>query len=482
MTEPPSSAIAYRKAAGTSAWQMNLALGVGAIGSMLVALGAFAGARLLVPPFEGWALAQAFRGNTGYQVGSTAYLLGTVALLAAWLRLRHASGNRQRLALCLWVAPLLVSVPLGDMYNYVEQGWAVLHGFDPTVTPAGTAGGPFDDWVGVWKGTTVQYPPLGLGLQAVSVWLAGANPLLSLWAMRMWPVVGAIALAWGVGRLARERGLDARSAVWFAVANPATLVYGIAEGHNDLLAVGLATAGIACLVRQPTKYTRLILGLVLVLIVGLIKPTALLLLAVVPTLLNLRATGTRDRLTALRALVRGGSLVAAGLVMLFFTSLMLPGRGAWLTASGDPGYFSSSLPRVVQQLLDQRGGPLADAYAGLLLPLCLALTVLTVVGVVVWWRIVDPYAVVAVTVAALMTFGPAARPWYLLPAVPALALILTSESVRLRWAVLAFTWSFVSIPTVVTLTASQVAQWGATLLVGGILLMFAPRRVDGSTA
>ncbi|MGL4831598.1 MAG: hypothetical protein ACRCWS_03310, partial [Propionibacteriaceae bacterium] len=170
-----------------------------------------------------------------------AALTGTGTL--AWFLLFNRPVSRRRAIYLLWLLPLLFSLPWGsgDMYNYCEQGWNLLHGHNPNLTPAGSVPeNPYSSWVGGWAGTKVGYLWPALALSALSA--AFGHPALVLFSLRLWPILGLVIIYFAVKPIARAIGICEHNARWLILANPVMLWHGVAGGHSDVIAIALALA------------------------------------------------------------------------------------------------------------------------------------------------------------------------------------------------------------------------------------------------
>jgi alpha-1,6-mannosyltransferase len=139
-------------------------------------------------------------------------------------------------------APVLLS---HDVYSYVDYArLGVVHGLDPYVHPPAAA--PFDPAYArvTWIGATSAYGPLftlaTYPLAWLPVWLAVAV----LKAVAALSVLGTAIL---VARIAPARGVSPLGAAAFVALNPLVLIHVVGGAHNDGLAMLLATIGIAAM-------------------------------------------------------------------------------------------------------------------------------------------------------------------------------------------------------------------------------------------
>lgn len=139
-------------------------------------------------------------------------------------------------------APVLLS---HDVYSYVDYArLGVVHGLDPYVRPPAAA--PFDPAYArvTWIDSTSAYGPLftlaTYPLAWLPVWLAVA----ALKASAALSVLGTAIL---VARIAPARGVSPLGAAAFVALNPLVLIHVVGGAHNDSLAILLATIGIAAM-------------------------------------------------------------------------------------------------------------------------------------------------------------------------------------------------------------------------------------------
>jgi Glycosyltransferase family 87 len=139
-------------------------------------------------------------------------------------------------------APVLLS---HDVYSYVSYArLGVVHGLDPYVHPPAAA--PFDPAYArvTWIDATSAYGPLftlaTYPLARLPVWLSVA----ALKAAAGLSVLGIAAL---VARAAPARGVSPLAAAAFVALNPLVLIHAVGGGHNDGLAMLLATVGVTAM-------------------------------------------------------------------------------------------------------------------------------------------------------------------------------------------------------------------------------------------
>lgn len=411
----------------------------GVVGSLLVMVGGLVVAT--IP--SGYAVAgllQPLRGSaTGRMLGLVVVLVGLGMLASAWLHLcrlascadeagQPAMLARVRTATVAWSLPLLLAPPLfsRDGWSYAAQGTMADRGISPyehgpwSLVGPRSVPGPIVEGVDPrWMGTPTPYGPVPLIGGDLAAGLTG-DPWLLVVAHRGMALVGLVLLAWAVPRLARWCGANPALASVLVVASPLMISNGVAGLHNDLLMVGLMAAAVVLARDHGWVVGALVAGLA----AGVKLPGGLACVAVVLMTLPAAApTVHRLRHAAHVASVAVAALVVPGVVW---------GLGVgWLGALSVPGSVHTplSLPTLLGGWLDLLARAVGSGLPdGTFLGLVRALAQVAVVGVVV--RVLatrptgDPAAAVralALVMLAVVTLSPVVHLWYLLWAVPFVA-------------------------------------------------------------
>lgn len=262
---------------------VNSAIWQGFAGSVLLFLGSLgvgwmAGSSVLIrnPVFI------VARTTTAASIISTVLLcMGAVLLLRGWLRIRgHLTGWGPesapvlKKALILWVAPMMVALPLfsRDSYAYIGQGRLMQEGLNPYSAGISSLNNYF--LLGpdtLWTEAPTPYGPLWLWLELLAVSLPAASPEIALIPFRLACLAGIVLLASYVPKLALRHGFNPHRTLWMTVLNPVVLVNFVASVHNDSLMLGLVVAG---LYFASTK--RAVRGILLVTASIAIKPITLI--------------------------------------------------------------------------------------------------------------------------------------------------------------------------------------------------------------
>ncbi|WP_306214473.1 polyprenol phosphomannose-dependent alpha 1,6 mannosyltransferase MptB [Actinoplanes sp. RD1] len=345
-----------------------------------------------------------------------AYAGLTLLVLGWWWygRCGPATPARRWATLGLWSAPLVLAPPLfsRDVYSYLAQGLMAGGGIDVYEHGPSALGGPVAEQVpALWQDTPSPYGPVWLLVSRTVTAVTGTHLGAGVTGMRLVAAGGVALAALAVPVLARAGRVDQARAWWLVVLNPLVLIHLVSGAHNDALTVGLLAVGLAAAVRR-----RPLLGAVLVSLAALVKVPAAAGLAAV-ALIWTAQRGT----TAVRAITAVGAVGAAVTVAVG----ELTGFGyAWITALGtpvSPGNWSltSVLGRATAAVTG--GDPVALwRWAG----------ALAVVAVALLAYRMQPVAALGLVLLAVVVFGPALRPWYLLWALLPLAVSLPAAH---RW-------------------------------------------------
>ncbi|MFQ4149605.1 polyprenol phosphomannose-dependent alpha 1,6 mannosyltransferase MptB [Arthrobacter sp. LAPM80] len=207
--------------------------------------------------------------------------VGAALMLRAWLRLRQhlaawddSAGPVLRKALILWVAPMMLALPLfsRDSYAYIGQGRLMQQGLDPYTNGISALNNYFS--LGpdtLWTEAPTPYGPLWLWLEHFAVILPGSTPEIALIPFRLASLAGVVLLAVYLPKLAARHGFNPHRSLWLVVLNPVVLINFVASVHNDSIMLGLVVAGL-----YYASAKRPIVGILLVTASIAIKPITLI--------------------------------------------------------------------------------------------------------------------------------------------------------------------------------------------------------------
>jgi len=431
---------------------------VGFAGSALVAVGGLGAGALPIG-------IAAFPGGQHARLGLVGVYSGLALLLSAWwwygrvTRGDHAdeSGRTAWQTLALWVAPLLLAPPLfsRDVYSYLAQGLMIDSGVDVYRHGPSVLGGMVAAQVPpIWQHTPSPYGPVFLIVAQVVAGLLSSHLLLGVIAMRLVAIAGLALLAGSVPVVARSTGVRPSSATWLAVLNPLVLIHLVGGAHNDALMVGLLAAGLAAAVRhRPIGATLLIVA------AALVKWPAALGLFAVAALWTGRLPGRWPW-----ARVAAAVIGTAGAATVVITALAGTGYG-WISALGTPiSPQNWSLTSALGRWTAEEG---LWRWAGVLATLAVAAVVWTCRA-----RLGPVYGL-GIVLVAVVAFGPAIRPWYVLWGLVPLAAVAEQRRVRGLLAVLCAGLVLVVLPDGFGADAERVllAVLGALIGIAAFLLV-----------
>ena len=364
--------------------------------------------------------------TAGEVLARISVLVGGALLLQAWLLLgsdviRHPHTDIRRLyrVLALWLVPTIFVPPLfsRDPYSYFVQGRLLQLGLDPYTHGASAVPGWFQAGVDpMWAETATPYGPLYLSIQHAIVAVM-RTPYWSAIGFRLIALIGIALMAHYVPKLAAFHGIDPAAALWLSTLNPLVLLHFSLGGHNDALMVGLMLMGLHYATQRQATPAVLALAAAVA-----IKPIALV---VVPFASLLFLPITASLVKRLVAYVVSGVLVL-GVVVL--GGLVMGVGVGWVHALTTPGSVrtwlspTTGLGMALGLVGNAFGNPSIDATAvsavrtiGIVVALAICLRLLLRPD----GRSAIRGALLAFT--AIIGLGPVVQPWYLLWALPLVA-------------------------------------------------------------
>ncbi|TJZ77749.1 alpha-(1-_6)-mannopyranosyltransferase A [Rhodococcus oryzae] len=425
------SAGRLRAVAGFARSEAGHAAILGLVGASMITFGGFGSGsvRREDPLLEALHLSW-LRFGHGLILSTILVWVGVLLMIAAWVRLGRCTLrgtttlHELRWVVPVWTAPLLLAVPMfsRDAYSYLAQGALLRDGFDPyAVGPVANPGILLDNVSNVWTTTTAPYGPIFLLLGQGITSITGDNVIAGTMLLRLTMLPGLALTMWAVPHLARQLGGNQATALWLAVLNPLVLIHLIGGVHNEMLMVGLMTAGIALVLER-----RHVAGIAVVAVGVAIKATAGVAL---PFLVWIWMIHERDRAVAEgrtppAPLVLFAKTAGAGLAVfaaVFAAASAIAGVGiGWLTAlSGSAKIINwLSLPTIMAHIVTVSTSWFTGLRLGPVLEVTRAISAvaLVVILVAVWWRFrrTPREAVMGILIAlvAIVVLSPAALPWY----------------------------------------------------------------------
>jgi alpha-1,6-mannosyltransferase len=360
----------------------------------------------------------------GLVLSSILLWMGVALMLIAWLALgrRVVAGETtefmMRATTGFWLVPLLASAPIfsRDTYSYLAQGALLRDGFDPyAVGPVANPNVLLDNVSPIWTITTAPYGPVFVLIAKLVTMVVGNHVIVGTMLLRLCMLPGLALLIWAAPRLARHMGTSGATALWICVLNPLVLIHLMGGVHNEMLMVGLMTAGIAL-----TFQGRHALGVTLVTVAVAVKATAGLSL---PFLVWVWMRHLRDQrgYRPARAFATATAMGLVIFVVVFAVLSVVAGVGlGWLTAlAGSVKIINwltvpTAAANVIHFLFN--GFVPVNFYATLRVTRYIGIAIIAVSLPLLWWRFRrdDRAALTGMAWSMLIVvlFVPAALPWY----------------------------------------------------------------------
>jgi alpha-1,6-mannosyltransferase len=360
----------------------------------------------------------------GLVLSSVLLWLGVALMLISWLWLgrRALAGNASEYTMVattgFWLAPLLLSVPVfsRDTYSYLAQGALLRDGLDPyAVGPIENPNPLLDNVSPIWTITTAPYGPAFIMIARLVTTLVGNHVIAGTMLLRLCMLPGLALLIWATPRLARQLGANVPIALWICVLNPLVIIHLMGGVHNEMLMVGLMTAGIAL-----TFERHHVAGITLVAVAVAVKATAGIAL---PFLVWVWMRHLRERrgYRALPAFAAAGGVSVLIFVAVFAVLSGVAGVGlGWLTALAGSVKIINwlTIPTAAANLIHALGGLFfpVNFYAVLQVTRLIGIAMIAVSLPLLWWRFRhdDRQALTGIGWAMLVVvlFVPGALPWY----------------------------------------------------------------------
>jgi alpha-1,6-mannosyltransferase len=360
----------------------------------------------------------------GLVLSSVLLWVGVALMLIAWLWLgrRVLAGDASEYTMVtttgFWLAPLLLSVPVfsRDTYSYLAQGALLRDGLDPyAVGPIENPNPLLDNVSPIWTITTAPYGPAFIMIARLVTTLVGNHVIAGTMLLRLCMLPGLALLIWATPRLARHLSADVPIALWICVLNPLVIIHLMGGVHNEMLMVGLMTAGIAL-----TFERHHVAGITLVAVAVAVKATAGIAL---PFLVWVWMRHLRERrgYRPLPAFAAAGGASVLIFVAVFAVLSGAAGVGlGWLTALAGSVKIINwlTIPTAAANLIHAVGGLFfpVNFYAVLQVTRLIGIVVIAVSLPLLWWRYRQNDRAVLTGIGWAMVvvvlFVPGALPWY----------------------------------------------------------------------
>ncbi len=360
----------------------------------------------------------------GLVLSSVLLWVGVALMLIAWLWLgrRVLAGDASEYTMVtttgFWLAPLLLSVPVfsRDTYSYLAQGALLRDGLDPyAVGPIENPNPLLDNVSPIWTITTAPYGPAFIMIARLVTTLVGNHVIAGTMLLRLCMLPGLALLIWATPRLARHLSADVPIALWICVLNPLVIIHLMGGVHNEMLMVGLMTAGIAL-----TFERHHVAGITLVAVAVAVKATAGIAL---PFLVWVWMRHLRER-RGYRPLPAFAAAGGASVLIFIAVFAVLSGAAGvglgWLTALAGSVKIINwlTIPTAAANLIHAVGGLFfpVNFYAVLQVTRLIGIVVIAVSLPLLWWRYrQDDRAVltgIGWAMVIVVLFVPGALPWY----------------------------------------------------------------------
>jgi alpha-1,6-mannosyltransferase len=360
----------------------------------------------------------------GLVLSSVLLWVGVALMLIAWLWLGRlvlvgdASEYTMVATTGFWLAPLLLSVPVfsRDTYSYLAQGALLRDGLDPyAVGPIENPNPLLDNVSPIWTITTAPYGPAFIMIARLVTTLVGNHVIAGTMLLRLCMLPGLALLIWATPRLARHLSADVPIALWICVLNPLVIIHLMGGVHNEMLMVGLMTAGIAL-----TFERHHVAGITLVAVAVAVKATAGIAL---PFLVWVWMRHLRERrgYRPLPAFAAAGGASVLIFIAVFAVLSEVAGVGlGWLTALAGSVKIINwlTIPTAAANLIHAVGGLFfpVNFYAVLQVTRLIGIVIIAVSLPLLWWRYrQDDRAVltgIGWAMVVVVLFVPGALPWY----------------------------------------------------------------------
>jgi alpha-1,6-mannosyltransferase len=398
---------------------------LGFLGSVLIAIGGLgAGSTKPHDPLLESLHLSWLRFGHGLVLSSILLWTGVGLMLIAWVRLGRrvlageATEFTMRATTVFWLAPLLLSVPVfsRDTYSYLAQGALLRDGFDPyAVGPVANPNPLLDNVSPIWTITTAPYGPAFILVAKLVTMVVGNHVIAGTMLLRLCMLPGLALLMWAAPRLSRHLGTDGPTALWICVLNPLVLIHLMGGVHNEMLMVGLMTAGIAL-----TFQGRNILGITVITVAIAVKATAGISLPFV-VWVWMRHLRERRGYQPVRAFLVAAAISVLIFAVVFAVLSAVAGVGlGWLTALAGSVKIINwlTVPTAVANVIHALGSGLfaVHFYSVLRVTRLIGIAIIAVSLPLLWWRSRrdDRSALTGIAWSMLIVvlFVPAALPWY----------------------------------------------------------------------
>lgn len=426
------------------------------------------------------------------QTSSALVMMGIALLAFAWIGMARFVGidlrfradhNRTvtttdlKKTLAAWSLPLVFTAPLftQDIYSYLANGSIVAQGLSPyEAGPVELLG--VDDPLArsvpfIWAQSPSPYGPVALGIAGMISHVTGDGIIFGVLAHRIISLLGIVAMAWALAKLARRCQVAPETALWLGVLNPVVMLHLLGGIHNEAILLGFLLVGVELAFRgidspkTSTRWALLATSGFLISCAGMVKVTGFIALGFVGMMLakSLADKGMRQWIAVI---IAAGFYLIVLVVSIFATTFATGIDLGWISAQGGAASIRSWL-----SLTTALG--VSSGFIGSLLGLGdhteSILVVTRTLGVVVSGIFlvrmlfatlrgaINPVGGLGIATLVLVIFFPVVHPWYLLWAIVPLAAWANRAVFRFLVTIYCVIVSFLTLPRGMALPADVVA-------------------------
>lgn len=439
------------------------------------------------------------------QTSSALVMLGIGILVFSWVAMARFVGisfrfdstqrltigtGELKLTLVAWSVPLVFTAPLftQDIYSYLANGSIVAQGLSPyeagPVELLGTENALARSVPFIWAQSPSPYGPVALGIAAAISQLTSDGIVFGVLAHRLISLVGIIAMAWALAKLARRCGIAPETALWLGVLNPVVMLHLLGGIHNEAILLGFLLVGIELALRgidnpsSARRWSLLVAGGFLLACAGMVKVTGFIALGFVGMALArwLANNGMRRWLAVVLA---AGFYLVTLVVSIAVITLITGIDLGWISAQGGAATIRSWLSLttalgVISGFIGTVLG-LGDHTESILV---ITRTLGVVVSGIFLLRMlfatfrgaIHPVGGLGMATLVLVIFFPVVHPWYLLWAIVPLAAWANRAVFRVLVTIYCVIVSFLTLPRGMALPPEVVAGIYAQALLTALVI------------
>lgn len=353
--------------------------------------------------------------EVGITLGRISIVIAAGILISQWLvlgsNIRKGVENTQLQwhLFFMWIAPLLLapSIFSRDVYSYIAQGRLVLAGFNPYVDGVSVVPGWFHLGVDpLWATTPTPYGQIWIAVESLVVAMSPESPYWSLVLFRLVSLLAVVVMVLGILKIARHFEVSPSLALWLSLCNPLTIFHLIGAAHNDSLMLAFLIWAFYFAIKKKVP-----IAILFVIAAALVKPIALLALAVVvlEPQLSISKKIMRWLIAALSALL---VMVVLGLISTFgldwIQALVTPGEVLTLLSP------SSTVGYILGLIFETLGIASIETLLAIVRILVFASALVVISIYLLFTKGENIMRVGAYVFALIVIASPVIQPWYVL--------------------------------------------------------------------